>query len=234
MCRDLLICGTYRSVECDIYFSSGLKGIDVGGPVLKRVGFLAGIFTLLFLSSSAFGQTGDIAFGVSGLKSTYPSSSVVNSGFFYAPSLGGGTYLSVNGDYILWHNFGVGGELSWRATQNLYLGYQPYRPLFYSANAVYAPKINKRLGAEFVAGIGAESLHFYSNFYTCGFSGCTNYTSSNHFMGDFGAGLKIYATDHIFIRPEVRLYVIKNNFEFDSNHTVRAGVSIGYTFGGGN
>lgn len=83
-----------------------------------------------------------------------------------------------------------------------------------------------------IAGIGAESLRFYNNFYTCSYiAGCTNYTSSNHFMGVFGGGLKLYPKGGFFIRPGVRLYVIHNNVEFNSGTPVRAGVSIGYTFG---
>ena len=51
-------------------------------------------------------------------------------------------------------------------------------------------------------------------------------------MGAFGGGVRVYVTDHIFIRPEVRLYLIHNNFQFSSGHATRAGVSIGYSFGG--
>lgn len=147
--------------------------------------------------------------------------------------MGGGTYLSVGGSYTPWHDFGFGGEVSWRASQNLYLGYQPYRPIFYSANAVYAPKLGNHFGLQLLAGIGAESIRFYNNYYTCSYvAGCTNYTSSNHFMGVFGGGLKAYIHGGLFIRPEVRLYVIRNNEEFNSGTPVRAGVSIGYSFGG--
>ena len=152
------------------------------------------IFVLLLaigvMAASASAQRGDIAFGFSTLTASSPSSSIVNSGNPYAPSMGGGTYLSFSGDYTPWKQFGFGAEVSWRASLNLYLGYQPYRPIFYNVNAVYAPKFNDRVGADLIAGIGAESLRFYNNYYTCSYiSGCTNYTSSNHFMGVFGGGL---------------------------------------------
>jgi hypothetical protein len=146
--------------------------------------------------------------------------------------LGGGAYLSFSGDFTPWKQFGFGGEISWRASENLYLGFQPYRPIFYSFNGVYAPKLNKHLSGELLAGIGAESVRFYTPYFTCGFAGCTNYTSSNHFMGVFGGGLKAYARGGFFIRPEVRYYLIHNNVEFNSGHALRPGVSIGYTFGG--
>jgi hypothetical protein len=204
------------------------------GGLVKKTHVLAALLVVGLFAVSANAQTGDVAFGVSGLKSSYPGSSIVNSGNPYAPSMGGGTYLSFSGDFVPWHQFGFGGEVSWRASQNLYLGYQPYRPIFYDADAVYAPKWGKYFGADLIAGIGAESLRFYNNYYTCSYvSGCTNYTSSNHFMGVFGGGLKIYPKGGFFIRPEVRLYVIHNNVEFSSGTPVRAGVSIGYTFGGG-
>ena len=197
---------------------------------MKKASLLACFVVLLALS--AFPQSGDIAFGLSGLTSPSPSSFDVNSGNFFAPTMGGGTYLNFSGDFLLRHQLGVQGEIAWRAHQNLYLGYQPYRPLFYDFGGVWAPRFG-RVGAEFTAGIGAESLRFYNNYYTCSYiSGCTDYTSSNHFMGAFGAGLKLYATHSIFIRPEARLYLIHNNEEFAGSHAVRAGVSIGYTFGG--
>lgn len=202
----------------------------LGRIILKKSCLLA-CFVLLF-ACTVFAQSGDIAFGVSGLTSPSPSSFDVNSGDFFAPTMGGGTYLNFSGDFLLRHHLGVQGEIAWRAHQNLYQGYQPYRPLFYDFGGVWAPRVG-RIGAEFTAGIGAESIRFYNNYYTCGYiSGCTNYTSSNHFMGAFGAGIKLYATHNIFIRPEARLYLIHNNVEFAGSHAVRAGVSIGYSFGG--
>ncbi|HXY09839.1 MAG TPA: hypothetical protein VEI52_18505 [Terriglobales bacterium] len=34
-----------------------------------------------------------------------------------------------------------------------------------------------------------------------------------------------------FLRPEVRLYLIKNNAEFSSGTVLRYGISLGYSFG---
>lgn len=198
---------------------------------MKRASLL--FCLLLFFALTAFAQSGDVAFGVSGLTAPSPSSFDINSGNFFAPTMGGGTYLNFSGDFLLRHHLGMEGEIAWRAHQNLYQGYQPYRPLFYDFGGIWSQRFNRYFGAEASAGIGAESLRFYNNYYTCGFiTGCTNYTSSNHFMGAFGAGLKIYPWHNVFVRPEARLYLIRNNYEFNSNHVLRAGVSIGYTFGG--
>lgn len=181
-------------------------------------------------------QEGNVAIGVSTTMSPGPSQAVMNSGTYYAPTIGGGSYINFSGDFLIKKNFGVGGEVAWRASQNLYQGYQPYRPFYYDFYGVYAPKFGKYFGVEALAGIGAESVRFYTNYYNCSyFGGCTNYVSSNHFMGVFGGGLKFYPTGgNWFIRPEVRVYTVRNNEEFSSGRVVRSGVSIGYTFGGSN
>jgi hypothetical protein len=99
---------------------------------------------------------------------------------------------------------------------------------------MYGRRFTKHFGVEALAGIGGESIRFYSNSYTnCDYYGdCTNYVSSNHFMGDLGGGVRFYPYGNFFVRPEVRLYLINNNVEFSSSHPVRYGVSIGYAFGG--
>lgn len=200
---------------------------------MKKTVLLATLLLLFAIAPAAFAQSGDIAFGASGLTAAKPSSFDVNSGNFFAPTMGGGTFLGVSGDFLLKHHLGVEGEIQWRAHQNLYQGYQPFRPLFFDFGGIWASRFGRFLGAEVSAGIGASSTRFYTNYYSCGYvTGCTNYNSSNHFMGAFGGGIKLYPTKNIFIRPEVRYYAIHNNVEFAGNSVVRAGVSIGYTFGG--
>ena len=105
--------------------------------------------------------------------------------------------------------------------------------MFWDFNAIYALWFNRFPGAEVLAGIGAESVWFYSGNYNCDiYENCSNYVSSNHFMGDVGGGIRIYAYRNFFVRPEMRLYLVHNNVEFSSSHPARYGVSIGYTFGG--
>ena len=134
-------------------------------------------------------------------------------------------------DVLLTHHLGIEGDVAWRASQNLYGGYQPYRPIFYSFNAIWAPKIATHITAELLAGIGGENLRFYTPYTTCSYiTGCTDYVTSNHFMGDFGGGIRAYVWRSAFIRPEVRLYLINNNVEFSSSYAVRYGVSLGYSF----
>jgi hypothetical protein len=175
----------------------------------------------------AFAQKGDVAIGFGSLLST---SSANASGNYSPQSIGGGLYPTFSVDFLLRHNLGVSGELSWRAARNLYEGYEPFRPLFYDINAIYAPRLSKQLGVEVMAGIGAASTRFYSGAYTCNFVTCTDYVSTTHFLGHVGGGIKLYVHGNFFIRPEAHLYLIRNNNEFSSGQAERVGVSLGYTF----
>jgi Outer membrane protein beta-barrel domain len=182
------------------------------------------------ITGTLHAQQFDVGFGVGTL--TAPSASSASGN--HAPvSLTGGAYPVVSADLLFKKQFGVGGELAWRASQNLYAGFQPYRPLFYDFNGIYVPKLGKRASAELMAGIGWESLRFYQGFTTCGAISCTDFVSSNHFMGHFGAGLRYYFYGHFFVRPEAHLYLIDNNQEFSSSRAARFGVSLGYTFAPG-
>lgn len=191
---------------------------------LSAVVILCGLFLMV---NAAYGQQIDVAFGLGGLTAPSTTSTTPNG---ISVSEGGGVYPDFSGDFLFKKNFGLGGEIAWRGSQAMYAGQVPYRPVFYDVFAVYAPKFSK-VTPELRAGIGAESLRFYQSYYQCGFTGCTNYTSSNHLMGVFGAGLRVYVWGHMFVRPEADFYLIHNNVEFNSSHAIRYGASIGYTFG---
>ena len=180
---------------------------------------------LTAFSNLAQAQKVDLAFGVSALSA--PSANATG------PSLAGGAYPGFSGDVLFFHHVGVGGEVYWRASQSdNYLGSGfNYRPLFYDVDAVYSPKLASHTYLELAAGIGALSTRFYTGT-TCGPYSCSNYQSSNHFMGDFGAGIKFYPKGGFFIRPEARVYLVNNNVDYSSSHVTRFGASIGYTFGG--
>ena len=195
---------------------------------LKKTILVASALVFLFLAAAAFGQQFDAAFGVSTVKS---SSGTVTNGLFF-PSLTGGAYPGFSGDLLLHRRIGFEGELSWRASQALYGGYQPYRPIFYAFNAIYVPRITKNISAELLGGIGGEDLRFYGYVNCSAFFGCTTYASSNHFMGDFGGGIRAYIWHDLFVRPEARVYLVHNNVEFSSGTVARFGVSLGYSFGG--
>jgi hypothetical protein len=199
---------------------------------LKKHSLLVAVCLLFMTVTAAYGQRVDLGFGAGTV--TGPSNSFDSLGNF-TPSFGRGTYLSFSGNVLLFHGLGFNGEVSWRATRAKYptflFGDIPYRPLFYDFNALWAPKYG-RVGPELMAGIGAESLRFYTGQTTCNGFSCTNYQSSNHFAGHFGGGLKLYVRGGFFVRPEGHIYLIRNNQEFNGSYIGRFGASIGYSFGG--
>lgn len=151
----------------------------------------------------------------------------------YSPqTIASGAYMHIGGDYTFWHGLGFGGEVTWRAKQAFWGGTLPYRPIFYDFGAVYAPRVNNYVAPVLRAGIGAESLHFYTGSYTCGYFGCSNYQSNSHFMGVVGGSLRLYPKGGgFYVAPQASLYLVRNNFEFSGPRVAMFGVSIGYTFG---
>jgi len=195
---------------------------------LKKLSLFAVLFVFCLLETSAYSQQFDAAFGLGTISSGAPTTS---QGLLY-PSLRGGLYPSISADFLLTRRLGIEGEFAWRGGQAEYGGAEPYRPIFYAINAIWAPKLAKNITAELLGGIGGEDLRFYGNINYNPLAGYTNYTSSNHFMADVGGGIRAYVWHNAFVRPEARLYLIHNNVEFSSGYVARYGVSLGYSFGG--
>ena len=188
---------------------------------------------LATFSNSAQAQKVDLAFGVSTMVAPSATSCGSCDGNPYVPqSLTGGAYPGFSGDFLFWHNLGFGAEVFWRAasSQNYLDGaFGPvnFRPVFYNFNAVYAAKVAPHIAVELVGGVGGSDTHF-SQSSVFGNSGVIS--TSNHFDGDFGGGVKLYAHGGFFIRPEARFYIIHNETNYSANHATRVGASIGYTF----
>lgn len=197
---------------------------------MKKLFLVSAAFSVLLLSgSAAFAQQFDVAFGV-GTVTGQSATDALTNGNHTPQSIGGGGYPAFSGDFLFYKKyFGAGGEVAWRGHQNLDIFFNPYRPILYDFNAVLAPPLGKRAQAELQGGIGLESLRFYQPFFTCNFTGCTNFQSSNHFLTHVGGGLRFYVTRSIFIRPEAHFYFVRNNFEFSGPRVQRFGVSIGYS-----
>lgn len=197
---------------------------------LKKVIVVAWACWICSMALPGCAQQVDVAFAGGSVKSAASNLTSTSGG----PSESGGTYVGFNGDVLFHGNLGIQGEVNWRASQGSYAGVVPYRTVFYDFNAIYAKRFSPRIGAEALAGIGGESIRFYTGSYNCDYYGnCSNYVSSNHFMGDFGGGVRIYAWHNLFVRPEARVYLVHNNTEFSSGVVVRYGASVGWTFGGG-
>jgi hypothetical protein len=198
---------------------------------LKKLTLITAVFCAFFLvSATAKAQQFDIAFGYG--TTTGQSATDALTDVNHTPqNVGGGGYPAFSGDFLFKNNFGIGAEAAWRAHQNLDLFLQPYRPILYDFNAVLAPPLGKKAQADFQGGIGWESIRFYTPFFNnCNGFNCTNFTSSNHFLGHVGAGLRYYVTNSVFIMPEAHFYFVRNNIEFSGPRISRYGVSIGYSF----
>ncbi|HEY6970114.1 MAG TPA: hypothetical protein VJA94_12980 [Candidatus Angelobacter sp.] len=196
---------------------------------MRKISGITFLSLFFLFSATVHAQQADIAFGVGTV--TAPSAFDA-TGDFFPQSVGGGVFPSFSGDVLFLHHFGVGGNVSWRATRNLSQGFLPFRPIFYDFNAVFAPPLGKHAAAQLEGGIGGESVRFYQGFVTCSFFSCTDFVSTNHFLGHVGGGIKFYVFHNFFIRPEAHFYFIHNNVEFSGNHATRVGASIGYTFRG--
>jgi hypothetical protein len=192
------------------------------------------VFAVLILCSLASAQQGDAYIGGGTLLSPGADPCGIQAnGNFSCPEKGG-FYMNLGADVIFKGRIGAAFDVNWRASQGNYGGLGiPYRPLLFSFNGVYQPRLSKKAGLDLFGGIGWQSTRFYgyvptSNCYN--FGAC--YTSSNHFLMDVGGGLRYYVWGHVFLRPEVRYFHIVNNGDnFTSDNVIRVGASIGYTIG---
>lgn len=189
---------------------------------MKKIFLILGFMAILSFASSLSAQQLDLAFDISTLH-TAGTSSTGN------PGMGGGFYPAFSAGYIFKNRLGLQGEVAWRGKINPTFG---YRPILFSLNGVFAPKINDRVTFVGLAGIGFEGVRLYTGTYNCNYFGCTNYNTDKHFLTDLGAGVRFYATKNVFVQPEVRWYYVPNQDNlFSTNSSTRYGISLGYTFG---
>ncbi len=207
---------------------------------MRKLAIFAPVFAVLFLAQFASAQQGDAMFGAGTLLSSSASAAQQVTGNV---SERGGTYLNISADVIFHKRFGVMWETAWRASQATYIpGQINDRPILTDFNAMFQPKLGKKVGLDLFGGIGIASTRFYYPFTTsCTyFNGCINYTSNHNFMQDAGVGIRYYVWHHVFVRPEIHYYHIDGNSNtntanpggFSSDNVFRVGASIGYTIGG--
>ncbi|SPF39316.1 conserved exported hypothetical protein [Candidatus Sulfotelmatobacter kueseliae] len=197
----------------------------------KFAGF-ATLFAIALLASLASAQQGDVALGFGTVMA--PGSAACN--LVTGCPEKGGLYPAVSADVIFHRRIGFGYEVTWRGGVGAYggSGGQPYRPIINDFNAVYQPRLGKKVGADLLGGIGFQDTRYYQyqNTANCVYFGAC-FSSSHHFLVDVGGGLRYYFWHHVFVRPEAHYYWIRNNtVDFNSNNILRVGASIGYTIGG--
>lgn len=200
---------------------------------MRKLAFLAVVLTILAFASLASAQQGDAYIGGGTLLSSGSSCAVDANGNLLCPEKGG-TYLNLGADVIFKRRIGAAFDVNWKASQGNFGGLGvPYRPLLFTFNGVFQPRLGKKAGLDLFGGIGWQSTRFYGYQPTsnCVFFGAC-YTSSNHFLVDVGGGIRYYVWGHVFVRPEARFFHILNNSDnFNSGNVVRVGASIGYTIG---
>lgn len=198
-------------------------------------------------SVSAHAQSGlDVYFGVGTATADSNGTSVDTfntgtvaaantSGYFNTPKLTG-AFGKAGADFMFTRHFGAGADVDWRFSQGDYAGLS-YRPTFYDFYGIWQPITrSRRVVPEFTGGLGAANLRFfYPSSYCDAFAGCSSSSSfiesSNHFQVRIGAGVAIYPTQHIFIRPQVDAHWVNNFYQFGSDWVPEYSVSIGYRFG---
>lgn len=204
---------------------------------------LAGLCSTAMLSNAQSGL--DVFFGAGTMTDSSNGTSIDTfntgdvgpantAGYYNTPKLTG-AFGKVGADFMFTPHFGAGGEADFRFSQGDYAGLN-YRPTFYDFYGIWQPIHRGRVVPEFLGGLGAANLkYYYPSSYCDAFAGCsssnTYLESSNHLQVRIGFGVSIYATQHVFIRPEVDAHFVNNFYQFGSDWVPEYSVSIGYRFG---
>jgi hypothetical protein len=147
-----------------------------------------------------------------------------------------GLFMGFQGDGMLDKHFGIDGEWTFQPTRP---GYGPltYRQMFYDFGGVFAPVRNKRFIVQLSAGIGGARTSFSFSETSCvGVAVCTTEAqsvgNSSHFQERLGAGVEIFLTDHIFVRPEFDYHNVAGfHSQFGRDGVPQGMIWIGYNFG---
>ena len=194
----------------------------------------AGLFPAAQLSMA---QNVNVYFGV-GTATDSSSNQQIDTfatGVPYTTPKLGGSFLDVGGTTLFSEHFGVGADVSWRATHAAYTGLN-LMPIFYDLDGVWQPMKTKHFEPEIHAGLGGMKLAYSYSQTACNpLSGCStssqSVTSSSHFQLHFSAAARFYLTDHVFLRPAVDGHYVANLFQYGSNVVPEYSLGLGYSFG---
>jgi hypothetical protein len=210
---------------------------------------------VLFCASLAFAQSSaevNLGFGTvhdkaatTGVDTSGNTCTASTSSSCQLPPALSSFFLGFGGNIMLSKHFGFGGAVNLQPIKSDYstLYYQGYGyPLksaqyFYDANLIYAPINEKKAALRFEGGIGGASTRFSITSSTCaGSAVCSNSTqhfaNANHFDIHGGAGVQVYLSEHIFVRPQFDIHYVPGlTDQFGSNVVPGATVWIGYSIG---
>ena len=215
-------------------------------------GYLPLLFLLLVCAPFAGAQTSfdlNVGFGAAHDASNgggIDNLNAINPGAICTPNTGdvncqtnpslSGFFLGFGGDVLLKKHYGFGMEASFTPSRSNY-GPLEFRQTFYDFNGEYVPVNEKRVQLKLMGGIGGSKTGFAVNESSCvGTAACSNqvepYANANHFQLHFGAGVEIFVTDHIFIRPQFDLHFVPGfTDQFNSNLVPQGMVWVGYSWG---
>lgn len=193
-----------------------------------------------------FGAVQDKSAGSVDLSTLLPCASAGSTNCASTPALSG-FMLGVGANLMLWKRFGIGGEVKLEPTKHDYLVFQQQgvgvtgdklqsKVTFYDFNGIFQPVNQKKVALQLVGGIGAVNVKFYENqSSSSSVLGNANVTqfiqSANHFQVHGGAGVQIYLTDHVFIRPQFDVHYVRNFTQYGRNLVTSEMIWLGYSFG---
>lgn len=190
-------------------------------------------------ASLAHAQSGlDVFFGVGTMMDSSSNASIdtFQTGNPYTTPRLGGTFGKAGADFMLTKHFGIGAETDFRFSQAAYAGLNS-RPTFYDFNGIWTPTghAERRVVPEIEGGVGGARMSFYyPSSYCDQFAGCSSSNtfveSSNHFQVHMSAGVRLYVTHHIFVRPQVDAHWVNNFFQYGSSWVPEYGASVGWSF----
>lgn len=213
------------------------------------------LFLLLLIGATqASAQGGSVYFGVGSAwdsaGTTNNATAVCPAGNLYddftlacepGPTIGG-VFGVFGADFMIKPHFGVNGEYAFRFAQAPYLpdAGLNMRPGFYDFNAVYEPisGSDARIVPVLEGGIGGANFTLYAtqNCSITGINCSSSYPagiSANHFQVHAAAGVKLYVTNSIFIKPQFDFHYVTNlTDQFGRNWVPGVSVAVGFTFGG--
>jgi hypothetical protein len=159
-----------------------------------------------------------------------------------------GLMMGFRGNVMLWKHFGVGADVTFQPGKQDYVVFPSSviaagganlqsRTTFYDFDAIAQPLKTKRASLELLGGIGGANLKFYATGTTSDAilgtqSFSQTYGSSNHFQVHAGAGVNLFLTDNIFVRPQFDLHYVPNLNQFGRNAVTEESIWVGYRFGG--
>lgn len=160
-----------------------------------------------------------------------------------------GFFMGVGANMMLWKHFGVGMEANFQPAKQTYAVLQPAIPqlgqaqinlqsrvTFYDFNGIFQPVSTKRASLQLAGGVGGTNLKFYENATGANavigsFNNSQYAGSSNHFQLHAGAGVQLYLTNSVFIRPQFDLRYVPNFTQFGTNTVIQGSVWLGFTLG---